>query len=106
MLFRSQGHAVALRELAQAYEIGTRGVSKDAGKAVFWYKKSAENGDSLAQYLTGTRYEHGNGVPKDVDQAIFWLRKAADHDRSDFAQNLAEKSLERLEKGRSSQQAR
>ncbi|NOX91736.1 MAG: tetratricopeptide repeat protein [Gammaproteobacteria bacterium] len=37
----------------------------------------ASNGDTLAQYYLGKKYEYGRGVKQDTDEAIKWYKKAA-----------------------------
>ena len=46
------GSADAQFELAENYEYG-QGIAKDAKKAVFWYRKAAEQGFAEAQYNLG-----------------------------------------------------
>src|SRR4030081_936634 len=38
-----------------------------------WYRRAAEQGDSLAQYSLGLRYDRGQGVPRDIVEASKWL---------------------------------
>jgi TPR repeat protein len=38
-----------------------------------WYRRAAEQGDSLAQYSLGLLYDKGFGVPRDVIEAGKWL---------------------------------
>ena len=38
-----------------------------------WYRRAAEQGDSLAQYSLGLLYDHGFGVPRNVVEAAKWL---------------------------------
>jgi TPR repeat protein len=97
------GYAAALRDMALAYDLGRKGVSKDRAKAAYWYEEAAERGDVQSQYFLAERYESGDGVVKDIDKAIFWMRKAADHDEGEFVQNLAAQALPRLEKRAASQ---
>lgn len=52
------------------------GVEQDYGKAVFWFKKAAEQGNAEAQYELGGCYTLGDGVEKDIDSAISWYKKA------------------------------
>ena len=48
-------------------------------RAVFWYRKAAEQRDLIAQNNLGVMYEQGRGVPQDYEQAAAWYRKAAEH---------------------------
>ena len=58
----------------------------DFEKAVHWYRKSADQGNSLGQGALGMMYDIGYGVPRDEQQAARWHRKAADqgHDWSQY----------------------
>jgi hypothetical protein len=56
------------------------GVRKDAAEAVKWYRKAADQGNSMAQFNLGYIYANGEGVRKDVAEAVKWYRKAADQD--------------------------
>jgi TPR repeat protein len=38
-----------------------------------WYRRAAEQGDSLAQYSLGLLYDKGEGVPRDIVEASKWL---------------------------------
>ena len=38
-----------------------------------WYRRAAEQGDSLAQYSLGLLYDKGQGVPQDIVEANKWL---------------------------------
>ena len=42
-----------------------------------WYRKSAEQGDTNAQYELGYMYHNGIGVSKDHTKAAEWYSKAA-----------------------------
>ncbi|MFA6289323.1 MAG: tetratricopeptide repeat protein [Opitutaceae bacterium] len=41
-------------------------------------RKSAEQGDDVAQCNLGSAYASGRGVPKDLVEAVKWYRKAAE----------------------------
>ncbi len=53
------------------------GVPKDLVRAVYWYRKAAEQGNPTAQYNLGLMYEEGQGVPKNLSEAVAWFQKAA-----------------------------
>jgi len=76
------------------YLIG-EGVSKNFAAAVKWYRKAAEQGDSMAQVNLGLRYYTGEGVPKDYVQAYKWLNLAAGQRNEDAKRflNLVENSM-------------
>ena len=52
-------------------------------KAVYWFKKSAEQGNSLAMFHLGECYYKGRGVTADTVIAIDWLKKAEAHGDKD-----------------------
>ena len=54
------------------------GVQQDFGQALIWFRKSADQGDELAQFFLGVMYRDGNGVWQDKSQALAWYRKSAD----------------------------
>ena len=41
-------------------------------------RKTAEQGNAIAQTSLGRAYQKGEGVPQDYVQAVYWLRKAAE----------------------------
>ena len=52
------------------------GVKKDAAKAMEWYEKASELGETDAMLSLGRMYECGEGVKKDLQKAAQWYRKA------------------------------
>ena len=54
-----------------------QGVSQDYVQAVYWYRKSAEQGYAWGQCCLGFMYDDGHGVP-DYTQAAYWYRKSAE----------------------------
>jgi len=65
--------------VAQWYLDGTDTVPKDVEKAVQWFKRAAENGDSWSQHQLAVFYYMGIQVNKDMDEAVKWIRLAADN---------------------------
>ena len=57
------------------FETG-RGVPQNYTDAAMWYRRAAEQGDSLAQYSLGLLYDRGFGVPQDIVEAAKWLNLA------------------------------
>jgi TPR repeat protein len=57
-------------------------------KPVYWYTKSAEQGDSDAQFNLGLCYYNGEGVPKDKKMAVYWFSKSAEQGYSEAQYNL------------------
>jgi TPR repeat protein len=50
--------------------------------------KSAEQGDVVAEYDLGYRYDDGQGVPQNYAEAFKWYRKAAEQGDADAQNNL------------------
>jgi TPR repeat protein len=74
---REQGVAYAQDRLALMYRQGRGGLPQDYAEAAKWVRKSAEQGDAIAQAYLGTLYLQGVGVAHDYAEAANWLRKAA-----------------------------
>ena len=55
-----------------------RGVPQDDAEAIAWYRRSAEQGNAVAQSHLGLMYANGRGVPQDDAEAIAWYRRAAE----------------------------
>ena len=72
----NEGDSTAIFALGVMYDNG-KGVPKDSVQAVFWYRKSAEQGNAWGQNSLGAMYENGNGVPKDLVIAYMWQHLAA-----------------------------
>ena len=53
------------------------GVPKNCAKGIAWLKKSAEQGNTSAQYALGMYYEDGTCVLEDYGEAVKWYRRAA-----------------------------
>lgn len=85
------GDAGAQCELARLYYLGKEGVLEDNKRAFFWFMKSAQQGNSIAQYYIGECYRRGDGVDEDNDKAKEWYQKAADQGDED-----AKAALEKL----------
>ena len=52
------------------------------------YRKAAEQGDALAQYILGVMYDNGQGVPQNYTKAVEWYRKAAEQGHSKAQSSL------------------
>ena len=74
--FAEQGYALEQAYLGSYYEYGT-GVRQDYEKALYWYRKSADQNNPEGQYQLGKSYYHGNGVRQDYEKALYWYRKSA-----------------------------
>jgi hypothetical protein len=64
-----EGDPAAQVELGRAYEDGT-GVAQDDAKAVEWFPKAAEQGNSQAQNSLGVMYALGRGVERNRGGAL------------------------------------
>lgn len=69
------GYAEAQYNLALAYEEG-RGVKKNHGLAVRWYRRAAMQGLVQAQFNLGKMYKNGKGVARNYVEAYKWLSLA------------------------------
>lgn len=57
-------------------------------EALYWYRKSAAQGDMFAKYNIGLMYHNGTGVKQDYIEAMHWFRKAAKQDYSGAQYNI------------------
>ena len=77
------GHAQAAYRVAVCCEIGHEeggGTSRDAVKAMQWYKRAATLGDTPAMYKMGIISLKGLlGQSKNPREAVVWLKQAAEH---------------------------
>ena len=60
-------------EIAKIYEN-----MKEYDKSFFWYAKSAETDNAIAQYKLYSCYKTAKGVSKDLDKSNKWLKLSAD----------------------------
>ena len=59
------------------YDTG-QGVPEDDATAGRWYRLTAEQRNTNAQFYLGGMYSLGTGVPEDAAQAVQWVRLAAE----------------------------
>lgn len=72
-----EGCPFAQQSLARDYEKG-KYVKRDISKAIYWYKKSADqDADKWVAFHLGELYEGGKGVPRDKKLAIAYYKRAA-----------------------------
>lgn len=69
------GDVEAQNNLGFMYAQG-RGVAKDYGQALKWFRMAAEQSDSYAQFHLGIMHENGQGVAQDYVQAHMWYSLA------------------------------
>ena len=66
-----------------------QGTAKNTEKAIYWFTRAAESGDTSAQKILGALYLSGHeDIAKDTLKARYWLQKAADQDDSDALELL------------------
>ena len=53
-------------------------MTQDDTEAVAWFRKAADQGDAIAEFLLGNQYANGKGVPQDYSEAMIWFRRAAE----------------------------
>ncbi len=66
------------------------GVKQDYSTAIWWFRQSAMQNYSSAQYNLGYMYQYGLGVKQDIDTAIKWYTKAADQGYEQATDKLKE----------------
>jgi TPR repeat protein len=69
------GDVDAMNRLGIMYASG-RGVDKNYGRALIWFRRSALLGYAPAMANLGTMYQRGVGVRRNYHQAYMWLRVA------------------------------
>jgi TPR repeat protein len=53
-------------------------VAQDDTEAVTWFRKAANQGDAIAEFMLGNLYVNGKGVPQDNSEALIWFQRAAE----------------------------
>ena len=59
-----------------------RGVSQSDAEAVYWYRRSAEQGHALGQNNLAVMYRDGRGLSEDGEEAVRWFRRSAEQGHS------------------------
>jgi len=70
----------AAQIMVSSYYFWGMGVLKNYEKALYWAKKSAQNGHELAQYDLANMYMNGWGTLKDNVKAYMWFNIASNND--------------------------
>ena len=83
------GNAEWQNDQGEKYYYG-RGVERDYGKAVEWYRKSAEQGNAEAQNNLGDCYADGQGIEQDYGKAMEWFCKSVEQGNADAQNNLGD----------------
>ena len=74
-----QGDVIAQSNVGFKYLLGMDGVEIDGVKAIYWFKKAAEQNDMGAIVKLSSLYQNGDesaGIKKDEKEAKFWEQKA------------------------------
>lgn len=79
---------IALNNLGWMHRNGL-GVGQDYAKALFWFRKAANQGYATAQNNLGCMYQEGLGAKRDYATALLWFRRAADQGNNMAQNNLA-----------------
>lgn len=74
-------------DLGRMYDEGY-GTEQNDEQAVYWFRKAAEQGDSMGQCKLGLMYADGKGVTQNYEEAVKWLRLAAEQGIADAQQTL------------------
>ncbi len=72
------GDIDCMDELAMLYTNGDEDTDSDPQKAVYWFRKMAEAGNSNGMFNLGLHLAKGHGIERNFEQAAFWMEKAAD----------------------------
>lgn len=65
-------------------------------KAIYWFRKSANNNNPDAMFSLATLYYRGIGIKKNLAQAIYWYQKAAQLGQTNAQKTLYKVTLELL----------
>ncbi len=66
-----------------------RGIGQDYAQAAYWYRRSADGGDSDAMCNLGWLYEAGQGVEQSWEKAAEWYLRSAEAGSGRAMGNLA-----------------
>ncbi|XP_057828091.2 ERAD-associated E3 ubiquitin-protein ligase component HRD3A [Cryptomeria japonica] len=72
-----KGNAMAMYRLGIFYYFGLRGVRRDHAKALIWFHRAVEKGDSHSMEFLGEIYARGSGVERNYTKALEWLKAAS-----------------------------
>lgn len=87
-LLAAEGYITqAMHALGVFYDKGAENVSVDLNKAIYWYTKAAEEGDSESMAALGNLHASGR-LEKNYMGAYFWLYQATMHGKTDRHKGL------------------
>ena len=69
---------------------------QDYEQAIAWWRKSADQGEAMAQNNLGVSYVHGRGVPQDYVLAHMWFNLAASRASDAETRNAAASSRDSI----------
>jgi TPR repeat protein len=72
-------------------------ITREYGKALEWFQRSADAGNPDAMKNLGLLYEYGKGVTQDYGKALEWYQKTTDADPEN---TYAKEALSRLKNAR------
>ncbi|CAM8971569.1 unnamed protein product [Rhodiola kirilowii] len=72
-----KGNTDAMYRIGVFHYFGLRGLRRDYNKALSWFLKAVEKGESRAMELLGEFYARGVGVERNYTKAYEWLRQAS-----------------------------
>ena len=85
----SAGYATAMRNLADFYFDGVKGVvAQNYDEAMKWYLKAAENGEADAFDSIGMMYSFGQSVTKNEAEALKWYGRAVNKGQVSAMENM------------------
>ena len=84
LIFRLQCLALACF-LVITTAVGAEAQTTDGVEGI---RQRAQQGDAIAQFVLGERYDSGEGVPQNQAKAVKWYRKAADQGYAAAQNNL------------------
>lgn len=70
-----EGYARGENALGAVY-LGVPGVPRNYVKAVYWFRKSADQGDASAEDNLSNCYSRVKGVPRNYAKSVYWAHKA------------------------------
>jgi TPR repeat protein len=101
--WRGIGFSGSQNNLGDMYETG-EGLPKSGGDAIYWYTRSALQGEPTAYLSLGSCFAEGFGVRRDLVEAYFWLTLAVRELGAGSNQDAAAKQLKEIEKAMTASQ--
>lgn len=83
------GNMEAQRTLGIYLYQGSNVVKQNYLKAIDWFKRAFNQGDSWSAFYLGQIYEFGDGVEQNIDQAVLFYKKGVERGNADSHYRLA-----------------